>query len=243
MLRSSGRADVQGAAGALVVGRDRDEAHDPVDLVLAEPVLAQVVARLGRDEPLRARAGVHALGGDAHDPPARGPVGHGDADQPVHLLGGDVGDRGALLHRVAGVDRDLAAQRPLALHDPLGDVLRQHLDPEGLADHHLVDRLVDRLLEARHVDALLVRPEVAEAGDIRVEQPLVAVVADPDRLRRPGDPGAGEADGCRRTRPLEVLRDAAPGRAHPDARLSSILPSLRDCDVPGWPGPPVSAPV
>ena len=124
------------------------------------------------------------------------PGAHGHADQAVHLLGGDVGDRGALLDRVARADRDLAAERPLALDDPLGDALGERLDPTGLADHHLVDRLVDRLLEARHVDALLVRPEVAEAGDLRVEEPLRrrcggSVIAFADRVTA----GAGEADG------------------------------------------------
>ena len=39
--------------------------------------------------------------------------------------------------------------------------------------HHLVDRLVHDLLEARHVRALLLRPEVDEALELRVEELLV----------------------------------------------------------------------
>ena len=66
---------------------------------------------------------------------------------------------------------------------------------QRLADHDLVDRLVDLLLEARHVDALLLRVEVAEAGQLGLEEPLVAVVADADRLGGARHAGAGEADG------------------------------------------------
>ena len=55
--------------------------------------------------------------------------------------------------RVARGDRDLGPQAALALAHPLGDVGGEHLGPEGLAEHDLVDRLADDLLEARHVDA------------------------------------------------------------------------------------------
>ncbi len=120
------------------------------------------------------------------------------ADQPVHLLGGDVGDRGPLLHRVARRDRDLAAQGALALHDGPRDVLGQLLDAQGLAQHDLVDGLVHRLLEARHVDALLHRPQVAGARHLGLEEALGAVVTDADGLRRARDAGARQADGRRR---------------------------------------------
>ena len=47
-------AEVEGAAAALVVGRDGDELEDPVDLVLAVAGLEQALARAPADEPLRA---------------------------------------------------------------------------------------------------------------------------------------------------------------------------------------------
>ena len=235
-LRAAGTADVEGAAGALVVGRDRDEAHDAVDLVLAEPVRAQVVRGLGLDEPLGARARVHALRGDADDAPAGGGVGRGDADQAVHLLGGDVGDGGALLDRIAGADGHLAAQRPLALDDGAGDPLGQRLHPQGLADDDLVDGLVDRLLEARHVDALLVRAQVAEARDLGVEEPLVALVADPDRLGGAGHAGPERLIGGRRTGLLEVLDDAAGVWCSSGLSLSSGTPVPEHGAFPDRPG-------
>ena len=78
---------------------------------------------------------------------------------------------------VAGRDRHLGAQPALAVAHALGDVGRQRLRLEGLADHHLVDRLVHDLLEARHVRALLLGPEVDEAFELGVEELLAPVRA------------------------------------------------------------------
>ena len=54
---------------------------------------------------------------------------------------------------VAGRDPDLGAQAALALAHALGDVGGEPLGAERLAQDDLVDRLVDDLLEAGHVDA------------------------------------------------------------------------------------------
>ena len=70
----------------------------------------------------------------------------------------------------------------------------ERLGLEGLAEDHLVDRLVDDLLEARHVRALLVRAEVDEALELGVEELLVAVRADADHLLDAGHADAREAD-------------------------------------------------
>ena len=63
----------------------------------------------------------------------------------------------------------------LAVADERGDVGGERLGLEGLGEHDLVDRLVDDLLEARHVRALLLGPEVDEALELGVEELLVAV--------------------------------------------------------------------
>ena len=75
-------AEVEGAPGALVVGGDRHELEDPRDLLGGEAVLAQGLVRLAGEQPLRAGAGVHPLGGDPDDPPAGAGVGRGDPDDP-----------------------------------------------------------------------------------------------------------------------------------------------------------------
>ena len=108
--------------------------------------------------------------------------------------------------RVAGGYRDLGAQAALALAHLLGDVGGEHLGFEGLAEDDLVDRLADDLLEARHVDAGLLRVEVDEALELGVEEVLGAVGLDPDHLLDPGHADPREADLGRRQRGLDVGR-------------------------------------
>ena len=89
---------------------------------------------------------------------------------------------------VAGGDRDLGAQAALALAHLLGDVGGELLGAQGLAEDDGVDRLVDDLLEARHVDAGLARVEVDEAlelGEVeaRSADPSGADVRSPSRPR------------------------------------------------------------
>ena len=62
--------------------------------------------------------------------------------------------------------RTSARQRLLALDDVRRDVLREHLDEEGLADDDLLDRLLEELREARHVHALLRGVEIDRALDL-----------------------------------------------------------------------------
>jgi hypothetical protein len=175
-----------------------------------KPVLEQPRARAGGDELLRARAGGHPLRGDA-DHAARAPLG-GDrhAVQRVDLLRVDARDGGRLVLGVAGRDPHLGPPRALALAHQLGDALGEVLGAERrLAQHDLADRLVDDLLEARHVRALLVAGEVDEAVQARREQLLGAVLAHADHLLDAGDADARQADRKRRA--------AAPGRLEPRA--------------------------
>ena len=86
-------ADVERAQAALVVRRDGHGGEDALDLVLAEPVREQPLARALLHERLRARAGGHALGGDAAEPARAGGAGHRDAVQRVDLLGEDAAVR------------------------------------------------------------------------------------------------------------------------------------------------------
>ena len=65
----------------------------------------------------------------------------------------------------------------LAVAHALGDVGGERLGLEGLAEDDLVDRLVDDLLEARHVRALLLGPEVDEALELGVEELLASPLA------------------------------------------------------------------
>ena len=116
------------------------------------------------------------------------------AVQRVQLLGLDAGDRGRLVLGEARLDRDLGAASVLPRADELRDVLGERLGLERrLAEDHLADRLVDDLLEARHVRALLIRAEVDDALEAGGEQLRVAVVADPDHLLDAGHADTAEA--------------------------------------------------
>ena len=149
--------------------------------------------------------------GRRHADHAPGPVleGHGAAVQRVDLLRLDPRDRRRLVLRVARGDRDLRALGALALAHELGDVLGERLGAERrLAEHHLSDRLVDDLLEARHVRALLVVAEIHEALEPREEQ----LVADAHDLLDAGDADAREPDGDRRRARLDIVARRARGR-------------------------------
>ncbi len=105
------------------------------------------------------------------------------AVQRVQLLRLDPGDGRRLVLGEARLDRHLGAARALALAHELRDVLGQRLGAERrLAEHDLADRLVDDLLEARHVRALLVGAELDHALEARPEELVGAVVAQADDL-------------------------------------------------------------
>ena len=133
------------------------------------------LARAVGDEPLGARAGGHALRLDAGQGAGPALRGDGGAEQRVELLRGGAGGGGGDRLGIAGGDRHLGAHPVLALAHAAGDVGREHLRLEGLAEHDLVDRLVEDLLEARHVDAGLLRVEVDEALELGVVELLVGV--------------------------------------------------------------------
>ena len=72
------------------------------------------------------------------------------------------------------------------------------------AEDDLADRVVDDLLEARHVRALLVRAELDDALEARREQLLGAVLLDADHLLDAGHADAREAQLHRREASLDV---------------------------------------
>ena len=72
--------------------------------------------------------------------------------------------------RVAGGEGDLGAQAALAVADALGDLGGEVLGLERVVEDGLVDRLVDDLLEAGHVDAGLARLEVDVALELGEEE-------------------------------------------------------------------------
>ena len=125
-----GHADVQRAQPALVVRRDGNVLEDALDLVLAEAVVEQPLARAAHDELLRARAGGQALRGDADEPARAGGGGDGHAVQRVDLLRQDARDGRRLVLGIARGDRHLGALGVLALADELGDARRERLGLE-----------------------------------------------------------------------------------------------------------------
>jgi hypothetical protein len=70
----------------------------------------------------------------------------------------------------------------------------EDLGLEGLAEHDLVDRLVEDLLEAGHVDAGLLRIEVDEALELGVVELLLGVDSDAQDLLHTCDPYPREAE-------------------------------------------------
>ena len=116
-------------------------------------------------------------------------------------------------HRVARRDPHLGAHALLPRGDLARDVLGQLLDEQRLADHDLVDRLLEQLREARHVHALLRRLEVDRAVDPCRDQLLGCSlrVADPDRLLDAAHPGARQAEAHLGQRGLEVVGEEVVG--------------------------------
>ena len=127
-----------------------------------------------------------------------------DPDQRDHLLRHEVGHRRVPAQRPARDDPHLGAERILPLDDLRGDPVREHLDEQPFAEDDLVDRLVEELREARHVDALLVAREVDGAVDLGRHQDLLLAAADADRLVDAGHAGAREREPDGRRRRLHV---------------------------------------
>jgi hypothetical protein len=75
----------------------------------------------------------------------------------------------------------------------------------ALSEHHLVDGLVDHLLEARHVRALLLRGQVHEALELGVVELFSPVGPEPDHLLHACHADAGEAYSRGRPARLNVV--------------------------------------
>ena len=206
----AGGADEQRAAAPLVVGRDRDELEDLLDVARSEARLGEPLGGPAGDEALGARAGVDARRLDAHDP-ARVVLGCGrDADQRDHLLRRQARHRRHPAHRPAGGDPHLGADGALALDDVPRDHLGDLLDDAGLAEHGVADRLVEHLGKARHVDALLPPGQVDGALDLGGHHRLQVAAPDPDRLVDTGHARAREGELDRRRGRLHVGDEMRP---------------------------------
>ena len=203
-------------------------------------------ARAG-DELLRARARGHALRGDADDAAGAALGRDRAAEERVDLLRRDARHGRGLLLGVARGDRHLGAQRVLALAHELGDAPGELLGAErGLAEDDLADRVVDDLLEARHVRALLLGAEVDDALQLRREELLGARLADADDLLDAGHADARQAHmqgrapaPGRRARRLGLRADASTqscnlqiARNSPSVCASGIVLSLAPADGP-----------
>ena len=177
------------------MGGDRDRLEDPLDALVVEALGLEPLAGGRGDQLLGARACGHALGGDADQATGAGIGADRRAVQGVELLGLDARDRRRLVLGEAGLDIDLGAAGALAGADQLRDVLGQRLDLERrLAEHDLADRLVDDLLEARHVRALLVGAEIDDAFEASREQLLGPVLAHPNDLLDVRDADARQSE-------------------------------------------------
>ena len=103
------------------------------------------------------------------------------------------------------------------MDDAAGDVLGERLDEQRLLEDHRVDRLVEELGEARHVDALLVGRQVDGAVDRGGHHRLRLLAGDAHGFRDAGDAGAGEAKAHFRRGSLEVVGEPGLGPvAHAD---------------------------
>ena len=159
------RADEQCPATALVVRRDRDELEDPLDLVAGSPPRASRSAARPRTRPC---AHGQALIPVASTPTTRREPAPFAAAIPIRETISWVvqaGDRRPPPERPAGDDPHLGAERALALDDLRRDPVGEDLHEQPFAEDRLVDRLVEELREARHVDALLIAGEIDGAVD------------------------------------------------------------------------------
>ena len=127
------------------------------------------------------------------------------ADQRDQPLRAQPGHGCRPLEGVAGARSDLGPERVLTVQDVSRDVLGELLDEQLLAHHDLVDRLLEQLREARHMDALLLGIEVDVAVDRGGNERLVAVVAHSYRLLDVRHARAREAEPHFGRRRLEVV--------------------------------------
>ena len=112
-------------------------------------------------------------------------------------------------------DPSLGAKRALPLDDVPRDVLGEGLDVERLGADDRVDRLLEELREAGHVDALLGAVEVDRALDLGRHHGLATLVPDADRLRDARHTCAGEREPDCRRRGLQILAEHVRRFGHP----------------------------
>jgi hypothetical protein len=198
-------ADEQRPASTLVVGCQRDELENPLDVALPEACLEQPIGRLLANESLGAGARVDPIRLDADHATDCSLGGRGDPHQSQQRLSREVGHRGSPLDRVAGSDPCLGCYGALALDDLRGDVRGELLDEEGLLEDNVLDHFLEELWEARHMDALLGGVEIDRALDLRGDQLLHVAVADSDRFRDADDSGARQTEPDLGLRSLQVL--------------------------------------
>jgi hypothetical protein len=129
------------------------------------------------------------------------------ASTPTTRRGREVGHRRPAAQRPACDDPDLGPQGLLALDDLGRDPVGQHLHEQPLAEHHVVDRLVEELGEPRHVRALLIASEIDGALELGGHQDLLCAPADPDRLVDARDACTREREPDRRRRRLEIAHE------------------------------------
>src|SRR4029079_13603708 len=100
----------------------------------------------------------------------------------------------------------LGEQRLLPVDDPACDVLREILDEERIVVDDALDRFLEQLREAGHVDALPARVEIDRAVDGGGDELFAAAAPYPDSLLH-----AGHADTRKSERGPPGLRLGAGG--------------------------------
>ena len=105
-------------------------------------------------------------------------------------------DRRLLVLGIAGADRDLGAQAALALAHPLGDVRRERLRHERLADHDVSIASFTISSKRDMWTPACCGIQVHVALERGVVELLVAVGLDPQDLLDAGDSDAREAHAC-----------------------------------------------
>ena len=161
---------------------------------VSKPASSEALRRAVAHEALRARARVDPGRLDADRAACPGLGRGGDPAQRHHLLRREPGDGRSAVDRPLGADPDLGAERALPLDDAARDVLGEHLDEQRLAFDDELDRLLEELGEARHVDALLVGGEIDRAVDHGGHDRLGVAAADANRLLHAGHARARERE-------------------------------------------------
>ena len=187
------------------MGGNRDEVEDLRDVARLEPCFEEPLVRAISDETLCARTRIDPVRLDADDAPRPAPGGGGDAAEHDHLLSSQSRHRRSPANGPLRPDPHFGTQGMLALDDAARDLLGEHLDEQRLAVDNEVDRVLEELGEARHVDALLVGGEVDRAVDRRGHHRLRVSAADPHCFLHPGDSGAREREPDLGLRGLEVV--------------------------------------